>query len=158
VSCACRLVDAFFYPHLVRLFLQIPRRKRRLSENSYCSLGETTTFQICPVFSEFFGLSWETSALKNYHPEDSGDSGSSTQQSLLLAFVISDLQDLLLPRFSGPPRGSQEDFLGRVPKRWYHRLPVAAGPTDTRRSRESFQLTDGSARRIYQCILRSLYC
>ena len=26
--------------------------------------------------------------------------------------LLSDLRDLLLPRFSGPPRGSQEDFLG----------------------------------------------
>ncbi len=59
------------------------------------------------LFSRILGLSWETSALRNYHPEDSRDSGSSTQQSLLLAFIISDLQAILLPRFSGPSRGSR---------------------------------------------------
>ncbi len=34
-------------------------------------------------------------------------SGTRTQQSLLLWFIILDLQDLLLPRFSVPSRGSQ---------------------------------------------------
>ncbi len=29
-----------------------------------------------PRFPRFFGLSWETSTLKNYHPEDSKHSGS----------------------------------------------------------------------------------
>ena len=33
--------------------------------------------------------------------------GQDTQCSLLLGFIILDLQDLLLPRFSGPSRGSQ---------------------------------------------------
>ena len=33
-----------------------------------------------------------------------------TQWSLLIGFVILDLQDLLLPRFSGPSRGSQRAF------------------------------------------------
>ena len=34
---------------------------------------------VLPIFTDFyrfFGLSWETSTLKNYHPEDSGHSGS----------------------------------------------------------------------------------
>ncbi len=32
--------------------------------------------QIFTDFCRFFGLSWETSTLKNYHPEDSKHSGS----------------------------------------------------------------------------------
>ncbi len=35
-------------------------------------------------------------------------SNRNTHWSLLLGFIISDLQDLLLPRFSGPSRGSQK--------------------------------------------------
>ncbi len=36
---------------------------------------------------------------------------ASDQQSLLIGFIILDLQGLLLPRFSGPSRGSQRTFL-----------------------------------------------
>ena len=46
--------------------------------------------QIFADFSDFLG---RLQPSRNYHPEDSRDSGSSTQQSLLLAFIISDLQD-----------------------------------------------------------------
>ncbi len=57
-------------------FLRIPRRKRRFLEKSYYSLGKTDNFPISPRFLPIFGLPWETSTLKNYHPEDSEHSGS----------------------------------------------------------------------------------
>ena len=46
--------------------------------NNLCcySLGENDNFPIFTDFYRFFGLSWETSTLKNYHPEDSKRSGS----------------------------------------------------------------------------------
>ena len=50
------------------LSLRIPRRKRRFHEKSYYSLGNKRQLS---DFCRFFGLSWETSTLKNYHPEDS---------------------------------------------------------------------------------------
>jgi hypothetical protein len=45
-------------------------------EKSYYSLGKSDNFPIFPDFYRFLGLSWETSTLKNYHPEDSKHSGS----------------------------------------------------------------------------------
>jgi len=40
------------------------------------ALTRALTGPIFTDFYRFFGLSWETSALKNYHPEDSEHSGS----------------------------------------------------------------------------------
>ncbi len=61
---------------LSEAFLRIPRRKRRFLKKSYYSLGKIDNFLIFTDFSRFLGLSWETSTLKNYHPEDSEHSGS----------------------------------------------------------------------------------
>ncbi len=56
--------------------LNPPRPPPELSRDSLCKLCKNDDFPIVTDFYRFFGLSWETSTLKNYHPEDSRHSGS----------------------------------------------------------------------------------
>ena len=60
-------------PTALPIFTELYRRLPIFTE-SYRLF--TDFYRILPTFYRFFGLSWETSAIKNYHSQDSRDSGS----------------------------------------------------------------------------------
>ena len=87
-SCSCQDTDwqntsLILWPHDVfkTLFdagpavffdrLGTPDQWEEYRHFAFLSLGKTTTFPMFPRFPDLFGLSWETSTFKHYHPEDS---------------------------------------------------------------------------------------
>ena len=92
-SCSCQDTDwqktsLILWPHDVfkTLFdagpavffdrLGTPDQWEEYRHFAFLSLGKTTTFPMFPRFPDLFGLSWETSTFKHYHPEASKHSGS----------------------------------------------------------------------------------
>ena len=63
----------------------VEAKKMRLLDGLRSEVAEVRTWlpssHYSPIFTDFFGLSWETSTLNNYHPEDSKHSGSGRIES-----------------------------------------------------------------------------